>query len=90
MTVLAIFLYIRKIMASYSMKELPWWLSGIKNSPARQETRFWSPGSGRDPREGNSYTLQNSCLENPMVRGAWRATVHGGCKQSDTTERLYK
>ena len=34
------------------------------------------PGSGRSPREGNGYPLQNSCLENPMDRGAWQATVH--------------
>ena len=35
------------------------------------------PGSGRSPREGNGNSLQYSCLENPMDRGAWRATVHG-------------
>ena len=34
------------------------------------------PGSGRSPREGNDNTLQYSCLENPMDRGAWQATVH--------------
>ena len=35
------------------------------------------PGSGRYPGEGNSNPLQYSCLENPMDRGAWWATVHG-------------
>ena len=35
------------------------------------------PGSGRSPGEGNGSPLQYSCLENPMDRGAWRATVHG-------------
>ena len=35
------------------------------------------PGSGRSPGEGNGTPLQYSCLENPMDRGAWRATVHG-------------
>ena len=35
------------------------------------------PGSGRFPGEGNGNPLQYSCLENPMDRGAWRATVHG-------------
>ena len=35
------------------------------------------PGSGRSPGEGNGNPLQYSCLENPMNRGAWRATVHG-------------
>ena len=34
------------------------------------------PGSGRSPGEGNGNPLQNSCLENPMDGGAWRATVH--------------
>ena len=34
------------------------------------------PGSGRSPGEGNGNPLQCSCLENPMDRGAWWATVH--------------
>ena len=38
------------------------------------------PGSGRSPGEGHSNPLQHSCLENPMGRGAWRATVHGVTK----------
>ena len=35
------------------------------------------PGSGRSPGGGHGTLLQYSCLENPMDRGAWRATVHG-------------
>ena len=35
------------------------------------------PGSGRFPGEGNGNPLQHSCLENPIDRGVWRATVHG-------------
>ena len=35
------------------------------------------PGSGRPPGEGNGNPLQYSCLENPMNRGAWWATVRG-------------
>ena len=35
------------------------------------------PGSGRSPGEGNGNLPQYSCLENPMDRGAWWATVHG-------------
>ena len=35
------------------------------------------PGSGRSPDGGRSNPLQYSCLENPMDRGAWVATVHG-------------
>ena len=38
------------------------------------------PGSGRSPGEGNGNPLQYSCLENPMDRGAWRATDHGVAK----------
>ena len=34
------------------------------------------PGLGRSPGEGNGNSLQNSCLKNPMERGAWWATVH--------------
>ena len=42
-------------------------------------------GSGRSPGEGNGNPLQYSCLENPMDREAWRATVHR-VTESDTTE----
>ena len=38
------------------------------------------PGSGRSPGEGNGNPLQYSCLENPMERGAWWATIHGVAK----------
>ena len=38
------------------------------------------PGSGRSPGEGNGNPLQYSCLENPMDREAWWATVHGVTK----------
>ena len=38
------------------------------------------PGSGRSPAERNGNPLQDSCLENPMDRGAWWATVHGVAK----------
>ena len=46
------------------------------------------PGLGRSLGEGNGYPLQYSCLKNSMDRGAWQATVHGGHKALDTTERL--
>ena len=35
------------------------------------------PGSGRSTGEGNDNPFQYSCLENPMDREAWLATVHG-------------
>ena len=46
------------------------------------------PGLGRSPGEGNGNPLQYYCLENPMDRGAWQATVHGVTKKLDTTEGL--
>ena len=38
------------------------------------------PGSGRSPGGGNGNLLQYSCLENPMDRGAWQATIYGVAK----------
>ena len=55
----------------------------IKNLPARAgnvRDLGLIPGSGRNPGGGHGNPLQYSCLENPMDRGAWRATVHGVTK----------
>ena len=55
----------------------------VKNPPANArdaEDAGAIPGSGRSPGGGNGNSLQNSCLENPMGRGAWQATVHGVTK----------
>ena len=46
------------------------------------------PGLGGTHGEGIGYPLQYSFLENSMDRGACRATVHGGRKESDVTEWL--
>ena len=43
------------------------------------------PGLERSPGEGNGNLLKDSCLENPMDRGAWWTIVHGVPKESDTT-----
>ena len=52
---------------NYFPKEgLPRWLSGSEQCRRH----------GRSPGEGNGNPLQYSCLENPVDRGAWRATVH--------------
>ena len=46
------------------------------------------PELGRSPGEGNSNTLQYSCLENSMGRGAWLATITWGHKEQDMTQQL--
>ena len=46
------------------------------------------PESGRSPAGGPGNAFQYSCLENPMDRGVWWATVHGSCKELNTTEQL--
>ena len=51
----------------------------VKNSPANAgDIRDVGsiPGTGRSPGGGHSNPPQYSCLENPMDRGAWQATVH--------------
>ena len=55
----------------------------LKNAPANAGDRRdvgSIPGMGRSPGGGHGSPLQYLCLENPMDRGAWRATVHGAAK----------
>ena len=56
----------------------PWWPgdSNSKESAPNVGDPSSIPGVGRSPGEENGKALQYSCLENPMDRGAWRATVH--------------
>ena len=46
------------------------------------------PGLGMSPGEENGNSLQYSCLENPMDRGAWRAIVHRVIKSRTRLGRL--
>ena len=46
------------------------------------------PGSGRSPEEGNGNLLHYSCLENPMDRGAWQATIHRVTKSRTWLKQL--
>ena len=50
--------------------------SGVKNPPANAGDTGSILGLRRSPGEGNGNPLQYSCLENPMDRGVWWATVH--------------
>ena len=69
---------------------LPWWLNG-KESTYNAGDAGLIPGSGRSPGEGNGNSLQYSCLENPMDRGAWWATVHGVAKsQTQLSSHHYR
>ena len=59
--------------------------SAVKNLPANSGHAGSIPESGRSPGEGNGNPLQDSCLGNPVGRGAWWVTVHGVAKELDTT-----
>ena len=48
----------------------------VKNAPAKARDEGSISGWGRSPGGGNGNPFQYSCLENPMDRGSWRATVH--------------
>ena len=64
---------------------LSWWLSGKKNiCLPMQEVWDSIPGPRRSLGEVNGNPLQFPCLENPMDRGPWRATVQGVAKELDT------
>ena len=73
---------------------LKWWDTHKKSTCRLQKTTVplanqgdmdSIPEWGRSYGEGNGNPLQYSCLENPMHRGAWRATVHGVTKELDMT-----
>ena len=69
---------------------IPRWLSGRESAcsaGAAQEAGL-IPGLGRPPEGGYGSPLQYSCLENPMDRGAWRATVHRVAKSQTRLKRL--
>ena len=65
----------------------------VKNPPAnagdiRDRDVGSIPGVGRSPGGGRGNPLQYSCLENPMDRGAWQATVHRVAKSWTRLKRL--
>ena len=78
------FLFYSRLFFSLLLWGLPWRLNGKELSANAGDVGL-TPGSGRSPGVGHSNPLQYSCLENPMDRGAWQATVHGVTKELDTT-----
>ena len=62
--------------------------SVVKNPPANAGDIGSVPRSRRSPGEGNGNLVRYSCLENPMDREVWWATVHRVTKKSDITEQL--
>ena len=65
--------------------------SVVKNPPANAgdiRDTVSIPGSGRSPGGGHGNPPQYSCLENPMDRGAWQATVHGVVQRQTWLKRL--
>ena len=54
--------------------------SGGKESACKAGDLGSVPGLGRSSGEGNGYSPQYSCVDSPMDRGAWPATVHGVSK----------
>ena len=61
--------------------------SAVKNPPSNDRDVGSIPGSGRSAGEGNGNPLQYSRLGNPIVKGAWLATVPGLTKELDMTEQ---
>ena len=62
--------------------------SDRKQSACNQGDTGSTPGSGRSPGEGKGYPLQYSCLENPVDRGAWQASVHRVAKSQSRLKQL--
>ena len=69
---------------------LPWWLSGKESAYSAWDAGDVGliPGWGRSPGGGHGNLLQNSWLENPTDRGAWRATVHRVTRSRTQLKRL--
>ena len=56
----------------------------VKNLPANAGDADLIPGLGTSPGGRNSNPFQNSCVDNPIDRGAWWATVHGEAESNTT------
>ena len=76
-TTLQIMYLIKYLYTEYRVSQVA--LVVVKNPPANSgdiRNVGSTPGWGRSPGGGHRNPFQYSCLENPMDKGAWRATVH--------------
>ena len=67
----------------FKFKKIAIWgfLGGSDGKESAYNAGYWGSILGlEDPREGNGYPLQYSCLENSIDRGDWWDTVHGVTK----------
>ena len=75
-----IYIYIYIYIYTHTHQGLPWWFND-KESACNVGDTGSILGLERSPGEGNGNPFQYSCLENPMDRGPWWATVHGVIKE---------
>ena len=80
------FTILARLLNYYVVVISPWY-SLLTASAGDTVDMDLNPGSGRSPGGSSGNPLQYSCLENPVDRGTWQATVHG-VAESDTTEQL--
>ena len=76
-----------KYHSSLAYTDFPGGSDGKESDCSVGDPSFIS-GSGRSPGEENGNPLQYPCLENPMDRGSWRATVHGVTKSQPWLQGL--
>ena len=80
----------QRLTMQYTVWGLPWWLRGKKSAcnAGNAGDAGSIPGSGRSPGGGNGNPLQYSCMQNPMDREAWQATVHRVAKSQTQLQWL--
>ena len=81
---LLLFLQLSNMMALIMISQVTLLVKSLLANAGDERDASSTPGSGRFPGGRHDNPLQYSCLENPMDKGAWRATGHGS--QTDITE----